>query len=188
MYRKLMRWALLAFIVLAAAYTVWPSLAGAVGISFPVANQTSAAAPKVSAGPCSNRGVTLVIDYGDANGRPASTTCVDSFGESAGDTGWGLFAAAGQSVEGTADYPSGFACRINGFPSHAEASCANTANLGNGRWAYFRAYTSSGWQYSRVGASMAHPLCGGWEGWRYVSNSDTKVSPPRVSPRPFKCS
>ena len=187
MYRKLMRWTLLILILLAALYTVWPSVAGALGISISgdvVANRSVNA----SDGSCRASGVTLVVDYGNQSGRPTDVVCVTGFGSSASDSGWNLFAAAGLSVTGTTDYPTGFVCRIDGYPSANDASCTSTSNLGAGRWVYFKAADASGWQYSHIGAAMDKPACGNWEGWRYVEDGNPATSVPRISPKPFKCS
>ena len=187
MYRKLMRWTLLILIILAALYTVWPSVAGALDISIS-GDVTENRSVTASDGSCRTNGVTLVVDYGADSGKTAEVVCVTGFGNSASDSGWNLFAAANQTVAGTVDYPTGFVCRINGYPSSKEATCASTSNLGPGRWVYFKAVDSHGWAYSHIGAALDKPACGNWEGWRYVEAGNPATSVPGINPKPFKCS
>ena len=186
MNRKLMRWSLLLLIFLAMAYTAGPSLAGFIGISVPDPMETFVEKGS-KLGPCTDDGVTLVVDYGTAASKLV-VVCATHYGQSREDSGWGLFAAANQDVTGTSDYPAGFVCRINGYPSSKVATCDSTTNLGPGRWAYFKAVDSRGWRYSHIGAAMDEPVCGNWEGWRYVRDGNSSTGVPRITPKPFKCS
>lgn len=187
MNRKLMRATLLFFVAVAALYAAAPYLAKLVGITI-TDPMTSFVERQVVAGPCVDDGVTLVIDYGDKSKRPVQTFCATHFGVNASDNGWNLFSAAGQQVTGTADYPTGFVCRINGFPATKDQSCASPAAGTLGNWAYFKALPGQDWSYSHVGVGGDKAVCGQWEGWRFVYTNGDQLNPPRVAATPFKCS
>ena len=86
-------------------------------------------------------GVTLVIERADA--APA-ITCTPNFTGS----GWALLDGA-HDVDGTLNYPTGFACRIDGYPTSATQDCADTPTYAEGSWVYFYADSATeGWAFS----------------------------------------
>jgi hypothetical protein len=112
--------------------------------------------------------VTLVIDFGAASGIQTRVQELDDVSQDA--TGWSLFETAGVSAEGTSDFPTGFVCRLEGWPTRADQDCADTPKYSEGHWAYY--VTSSeigpGWLLSGRGAATQVPECGGFEGWTWV--------------------
>lgn len=140
--------------------------------------------PAKSSGFCSSDGVSLVIDYG----KQSNTDPVISCGFSFTGTGWQLFAATEQKVEGTAEYPIGFVCRINGFPNAKEQPCTSTPTGAQGSWAYYYASAELGnhWLFSAAGASMRKPKCGDVEGWVFL-NPGEKTHQPSVEPSTHLC-
>jgi hypothetical protein len=149
----------------------------------------------VSEGACSDKGVTLVVDFGSQSDRVPITKCVSNFTGS----GWELFDAAGVDVAGTAEYPEAFVCRINNFPTSENEDCLGTPDLASGSWAYFYSSVSSSednlqlgkWQRSPVGAATRVPACGEFEGWFFIKANTEKEtkSPSEISttPAPFMC-
>jgi hypothetical protein len=129
-------------------------------------------------GPCSdqNQGVTLIVDFGTESKQKPIEKCVTDFS----GNGWQLFAAAGLKIEGTAKYPTGFGCRIEGLP--VDQDCGDKATFDRGYWSYF--YADSGakvWKLSESGAADRSPKTGGFEGWVWTSNSETNKVP-SISP------
>lgn len=126
----------------------------------------------------SQKKVTLVIDYGTKSNRPMQTFELKNL---PGDIkGWDLFKSANLSVRGTDPFPSGFVCRIDGWPNKAQQDCADTPNFAEGHWAYYVTNSSlgSGWLLSGQGAATHIPECAGYEGWSWVApGEDSK--PPR---------
>jgi hypothetical protein len=145
-----------------------------------------------------NPGVTLVVDFGVESKLPALVKCATDFNSASSSVsnelnGWQVFEAASVSVEGTVDFPVGFACRIEGFPTVADQSCQETPSYSEGHWAYFYAAASlaKGWQFSGTGSANRKPTCGGVEGWLFVkgevSNGTESSVVPSIKPEPFKC-
>lgn len=133
---------------------------------------------------CQESGVTLVVDRG---GDPdqIQVRCVKDFDGS----GWQLFSAAELKVEGTAEYPESFVCRINGFPAKDTEDCLSTPNYKDGTWVYFNATAdTSKWMRSGQGAASRSPKCGDYEGWRFVTSNSGSETTPRAEARPFTCS
>ena len=131
----------------------------------------------------SNR-VTLVVDFGDS--RKVQFRCAANFN----GTGWQLFSATATEVTGTDQYPEGFVCRIEGYPTAADQSCHSTPTYAQGGWAYFykSSETNGKWLFSPTGSALRKPVCGSLEGWRYfASNKDPASSPPRSNLAAFKC-
>jgi hypothetical protein len=127
-------------------------------------------------------GTTLVVDFGEASGKSSLVRCVQNYSGNS----WALFAAAGMKVTGTAQYPVGFVCRINGVPTAAAQSCASTPDASTGSWAFF--IGSNVWQYALAGASSYQTTCGAVEGWRYVApGQQVETTAPRVAPHAFIC-
>lgn len=150
--------------------------------------QTPSGSPdqaKVSDSVCSTTGVTLVLDFGSTT-KPTEQYCVENFS----GTGWQLFELAGQTVEGTAEYPASFVCRINGYPDSKNEDCLGTPDFGNGSWVYYvaRSESNSGeWVRSGAGAAARKPECGDFEGWRFVKGFSQVNLPPSVTAAPFRC-
>ena len=141
-------------------------------------------APAKSAGFCSSDGVSLVIDYG----KQANADPVISCGFSFEGTGWALFAATEQKVEGTTEYPVGFVCRINGFPDAKDQPCTSTPTGAQGSWAYYYATAQLGnhWMFSAAGASMRKPKCGDVDAWVFL-NPGEKTHEPSLAPLTHTC-
>jgi hypothetical protein len=133
------------------------------------------------------KSVTLVIDFGPDSGRQTVVKNIDLM--PADTTGWGVFAKAGISIQGTNQYPTGFVCRIDGWPTVEMQNCESTPLSTQGHWAYFVTNTKlgQGWLMSGQGAAMHKPDCGSFEGWRWVAPADDSSSQPRVAPALVSC-
>lgn len=130
--------------------------------------------------------VTLVIDFGTGSQRPTVIKTLPGVKQTA--TGWSLFKAAGVDAQGTDEFPSGFVCRLEGWPSELQQDCANTPTYAEGHWAYYvtNSKISAGWLLSGQGAAMHVPECGGYEGWKWVSPGE-EAAPPSEKPVVEKC-
>lgn len=130
---------------------------------------------------CQENGVTLLIEPGAS--EPVLSCAKDYVG-----TGWDLFAAAGQSVSGTSEYPVGFVCRINNYPAPEDQPCTSTPDSKAGSWAYYFASNRTGnhWMFSGVGASMRKPACGDVDAWVFIKAGQS-AHPPLTEPQTFKC-
>ena len=117
-----------------------------------------------SEGACNQNGVTLVVDFGAAADREPIIRCANDFE----GTGWEIFLATDVAVAGTNQYPVGFACRIEDFPSSAEQNCLDTPKYSEGSWGYFVFTKESGWQVSQVGSATRAAECGTAEGWLFI--------------------
>lgn len=137
-----------------------------------------------TAGFCNSNGVSIVIDFGSESQNQTVVSCAKDF---AGD-GWQLFAATGQSVEGTSEYPVGFVCRINGYPKQKDQPCTSTPTGAQGSWAYYYATTQLGgnWLFSATGASMRKPKCGEVDAWVFI-NPGEKSHEPETKPVTYRC-
>jgi len=187
MNRNLMRYTLIGLIVLATIWAAVPEITKALGVKVAWPSLGTISEKPVTQSACVDEGVTLVIDFGTGSQRKAKTICAATFGTQQLDTGWTLFAAGRIAVEGTADYPTGFVCRIDGFPNSQSERCEHVPGSNAGHWAYFTATDASGWHYSQIGSALSHPHCGNWQGWRFVPAGETRILPPRVKPEPFDC-
>lgn len=147
-------------------------------------SETNAGDQTKAFGFCNSNGVSLVIDYGSANSADLAINC----GENFSGTGWELFAATEQKVEGTTEYPVGFVCRINDFPTVAEQSCSSTPDSTQGSWAYYYATAQLGnnWLFSATGASTRKPKCGDVDAWVFIKSGE-KTREPAVTPVTFQC-
>lgn len=148
-----------------------------------VSKSPSAKGPTTT-GFCISDGVSLVIDYGTKSDRPPIAACGLSFEGS----GWELFSATKQEVQGTVEYPSGFVCRINDFPSIPDQPCTSTPSSAQGSWAYYYATSQLGdhWMFSAAGAAMRKPGCGDVDAWVFI-NPGEKSHEPSTPPQTFKC-
>jgi hypothetical protein len=193
MNRKLLRITLIGLVALVALAATWPALSAAVGFKVqtvaPDGGVVTSGTPASFSGACTNRdsGITLVVDYGSLrNGKPEVRCAINA--DKSTLTGWGLFAAAGFKVAGTSDYPIGFVCRINGLPTTAQQDCLHTPTSVEGTWQYFTARQAGGWRFSMVGSAMNRPVCGEYQGWRFVRLSEgSGPHLPRFAPTPFVC-
>ena len=150
---------------------------------------TSNNATNVASQACTSPGVTLVIDFGSLN-KQAQSFCVSNFSGNS----WKLFEAAGLKVQGTAEYPQSFVCRIQGVPSEQTEDCLGTPDFGTGTWVYFVASANtdsdtenSGWIKSGAGAAMRKPKCGDFEGWRFTQGFAETNQVPAIPATPFRC-
>lgn len=84
--------------------------------STPAATQPSSSASasaSADAGPCS--GVKVIVDSGSLDQAAADTSvCVDADGPTLASD---VLGKADVKIEGTAKYPTSFACRVNGVPA-----------------------------------------------------------------------
>lgn len=139
------------------------------------------------AGECSPEqpGVSLVIDFGTDSERDTIERCLTDFK----GNGWDALGAAGLATEGTAQYPTGFSCRIDGWPSPLEQDCRDTPSYREGFWAYyFSGPDDQAWRFSGTGAAMRKPSCGGYEGWRFVHYGEAAGRiVPRSTAATFSC-
>jgi hypothetical protein len=139
--------------------------------------------PQVSSSPCVDSGVTLIVDQGGSQDQ-VLIRCVKEFE----GTGWNIFRAANLNVQGTAEYPESFVCRIADFPSEDSEACLATPSFTKGTWVYFNATAENAeWMRSGQGAASRKPGCGDYEGWRYITSAAQSNTAPRIEARPFKC-
>jgi hypothetical protein len=153
---------------------------------FATNQQPPVVAPSASASSESSKPVTLVVDFGKDSGRPVLS--YDLQGVTNGSTGWDLFTLANLHVQGTQQFPAGFVCRINGWPSEAAQDCADTPTYKEGHWAYYvtSLQLGGGWLLSGQGASAHTPECAGYEGWVWVAPGQ-ESSPPRFKVQTRGC-
>jgi hypothetical protein len=152
----------------------------------PSESQNSPQVENASQGQCESvDGVSLVIDFGTSSNREVAELCASDFNS----TGWALFSAAGVKVEGTSEYPTGFVCRLDNWPTAQDQPCTKTPTAAQGSWVYFVAEPgSSTWQYSGQGAAMRSPSCGAADGWRFVEAGEViSQTAPRVQPATKSC-
>lgn len=137
-----------------------------------------------SEGSCTQDGVTLVIEFGEAAERESITRCALGFS----GTGWEVFKATDVEVSGTNQYPSGFACRIEGFPSSSEQDCLDTPKYSEGSWGYFVFTEEAGWQVSQVGSAARDAECGSAEGWLFIGPGQQDIGLlPTTIPESVSC-
>ena len=125
------------------------------------------------------KSATLVIDFGDNSGRePQVIGLTDLPAET---TGWDLLVESGIDLEGTDQYPTGFVCRLDAWPTQAAEPCDDTPSYADGHWAYYVTSKdiSQGWLLSGQGASSHMVDCGGFEGWKWVGPGD-EAAPPGI--------
>jgi hypothetical protein len=176
-----LRTVLFALIALVAVGSIWSAWSQAE----PTVSPKKSAAPATFIdGACNAtaQGVTEIIDFGDG-AEPLAYCAQDFFG-----TGWELLNQR-VAVQGTADYPTGFVCRIEDVPSAEVQDCANTPTYDEGSWAYFVAdEESAGWVLSGTGSSMRNPACGTSEAWVFTSGKNIEQQKPSVEPVIDSCS
>ncbi len=180
--RRVILWLGLPLVAVALAIGLRDVTASDTGGS-PVADGSPSAGTSSIAG---GNSVQLVVDFGQESGRePLNKRVADFAG-----TGWQLIEAAGLKAEGTGDYPTGFVCRLEGWPSQDQQDCVDTPTPAEGTWGYFvtNPEIGTGWIVSGIGSNMHKPKCGQAEAWVWVppgkSVSDVR---PSVEPEIFEC-
>jgi len=170
---------------------VWAAALVCLAASFGLANPSSAmgaALPSAQAFESSTslKSVTLVIDYGV--GSKLATKVVDLTDIPSSTSGWALFGLAKQRVQGTKQFPVGFVCRINGWPSVKKQNCAGTPAYRDGHWAYYvtNYQLGPGWLLSGQGAATHIPDCGSYEGWSWIPGGQPN-RPPRYKVETRAC-
>ena len=148
--------------------------------------QTSNSTDKTSSISPSKKSATLVIDFGDDSGREPKAIELNDLPATA--TGWDMLVQSGVDLEGTDQYPTGFVCRLDGWPTVAAEACDETPSYADGHWAYYVTSKdiSQGWLLSGQGASSHLVDCGGAEGWKWVGPRQ-ESTPPRISPAIREC-
>ena len=129
---------------------------------------------------------TLVIDFGSAAGKQSKI--VELSDVPASETGWDLLVRSGIDVEGTSQYPTGFVCRLDGWPTAELEDCDETPSYADGHWAYYVTSRDLGgdWILSGQGAAAHVVECGGFEGWKWVGPREIST-PPAISPEIREC-
>ena len=139
-----------------------------------------------SAAEASLKSVTLVVDFGADSGRQVKTLKVENLPKDA--SGWDVIVKSGTAVKGTIQYPTGFVCRLDGWPTEGSQDCADTPAFTEGHWAYFvtSKKLGNGWLLSGQGAASHISSCGEFEGWKWVGSGED-VTPPDVVPAVGDC-
>lgn len=132
------------------------------------------------------KAATLVIDFGEESGREPKIIELNDVPADA--SGWDLLVQSRLGLEGTDQYPTGFVCRLDGWPAEAVEACEETPSYADGHWAYFVTSTKlgPGWLLSGQGASSHVVDCGGLEGWKWVGPRE-EATPPSISPQIREC-
>jgi hypothetical protein len=148
------------------------AFAVAVGLLAPSATVAARAENSIS------KTVTVVVDFGKKSGRATRVIALSNISTSA--TGWTLLAQTKLKIEGTQQYPTGFVCRIAGWPTSKQQDCADTPTYKEGHWAYYVTSFSrgGGWLLSGQGAASHVPDCAGYEGWSWIAGGEAN-KPPR---------
>ena len=122
--------------------------------------------------------VTVVVDFGKKSGRATRVISLSNVSTSA--NGWALLSQTKLKIEGTQQYPTGFVCRIAGWPTSKQQDCADTPTYKEGHWAYYVTSFSrgGGWLLSGQGAGSHIPDCAGYEGWSWIAGGEAN-KPPR---------
>lgn len=169
-----LRVALILLIVLVAAGGMWS------GFQAPGSGGVDLAAK------ASLKSVTLVIDFGADSGRQVKTLKVENLPKDA--SGWDVIVKSGTVVKGTSQYPTGFVCRLDGWPTEDSQDCEDTPAFTDGHWAYFvtSKKLGNGWLMSGQGAASHVSACGEFEGWKWVG-PDEDVTPPGALPEVGDC-
>jgi hypothetical protein len=150
--------------------SIWV-LALAIATLTPVSSSQALPASSIS------KNVTLVVDFGKQSGRPTRVLTVNDVAPTL--TGWNLLSLAKLKVQGTQQYPLGFVCRIDGWPTAKQQDCSSTPSFRSGHWAYYvtNFQLGGGWLLSGQGAGSHIPDCGGYEGWSWISGGQPNTPP-----------
>ena len=129
---------------------------------------------------------TLVIDFGSTAGKQPKV--IELADVPASESGWDLLGRAGVLVEGTSQYPTGFVCRLDGWPTTDLEDCDETPSYTDGHWAYYVTSSDLGGDWILSGqCAAAHVVeCGGFEGWKWVGPRE-ESTPPAMSPEIREC-
>lgn len=174
--RKLVRAALLALIALAAVATLLRFLTfepQAAPISKPKVSQLACASGEAN-------GVTVIVEFQ----QKSRSFCV----EHQNQTGWQLLNQISAEPQGTEQYPSGFVCKLFGYPN--DQDCKDTPTATEGSWNYFFATAEQPdtWIYSVTGAGIRKPKCGDAEAWVFAEASGFETAaPPVAKPQTTVC-
>jgi hypothetical protein len=151
-----------------------------------VISETSSRSTTVdfSEGSCKSNGVTVVVDFGQSVYRAPIIRCANNFQ----GTSWDVFKATGLEVDGTKQYPIGFACRIENYPTTTDQNCLDTPKYSEGSWGYFVYTEELGWKVSPVGSATRQAECGSAEGWLFIGpgRQDTGLLPTPI-PDSVRC-
>jgi hypothetical protein len=125
-----------------------------------------------------SKNVTVVVDFGKKSGRATRVISLSSVSTTA--SGWTLLTKTKLNIVGTQQYPTGFVCRIAGWPTSKQQDCADTPTYKEGHWAYYvtKFAVGAGWLLSGQGSATHVPDCGGYEGWSWIAGGET-TKPPR---------
>jgi hypothetical protein len=125
-----------------------------------------------------SKNVTVVVDFGKKSGRATRVISLSNVPSTA--SGWTLLAKTKLKIAGTQQYPTGFVCRIAGWPTSKEQDCADTPTYKEGHWAYYvtNFAVGTGWLMSGQGSATHVPDCGGYEGWSWIAGGEM-TKPPR---------
>lgn len=119
---------------------------------------------QAASGACtSDKGVTVVVDYGPLGGGVDIRCAANADG-----SGLSALHAAGFSTQGTIKDGPGVVCRINHRPSAAQEKCQTTPPR-SAYWHYWHASNGGSWAYSQSGAANRRVSQGGFEGWTFTS-------------------
>ena len=123
-------------------------------------------------------GVSLNIETDSVD-----TRCAPEFN----GTSWQLLIATGHEVPGTSAYPTGFVCKVNGYPEAQD--CIDTPRYDEGSWAFFVARPGKkAWQYALTGAATHFSECGSAEAWVFVPGTESpETAKPKTLPKTHKC-
>lgn len=157
----------------------------AVGSIWSGVQSTSPAKDGTSSLPAT-KSASLVIDFGADSGLETKVIKVSDLSSDA--TGWQLIVESGTVVKGTDQYPTGFVCRLDGWPTEDAETCDETPTYADGHWAYFVASKKLGgnWMLSGQGAAARIVECGSYEGWKWVGPKE-ESTPPSVLPDVIDC-
>ena len=141
------------------------------GLLTPTASLEARAASSIS------KTVTIVVDFGKKSGRATRVISLSDVSTTA--SGWALLTQTKLKIEGTQQYPTGFVCRIAGWPTSKQQDCADTPTYKEGHWAYYvTSFTlGGGWLLSGQGAASHVPDCAGYEGWSWIAGGEANKPP-----------
>lgn len=123
-------------------------------------------------------GVMVVVDFQELDTAPPRVVCVEQW---AGGTALAAIEAAGFTVTGTTAWGKAFVCRINGLPSAADDSCADTPPA-SAHWEYWQ-WVDGHWQPASTGVAGTRAATGTWHAMSFSLNrSAANIPPPRLDP------
>ncbi len=181
------RSALIGLLLLVAIGGIFSALGGSETTSAPLeaSPESSGVETNWVEGPCKKAGVTVVVDFGTDSKMLPLVRCAAEFT----GTGWDALVATEMQAEGTKQYPTGFVCRISGYPDIADQNCMDTPTYAEGSWSYFlKNATSQEWQVSGLGSATRKPKCGEVEAWRFLLPGESALDfQPSINAESFSC-